>query len=180
MRAAPASLERLIRALTRLPGIGVKTATRLALYLMRRSPAEARELAEALAGLHQGIRLCSICYTFSEEDPCVLCADPSRDPRLLCVVEEPGDLLVMEKTGVFSGRYHILHGVISPVDGIGPEELRIPLLEARIRRDRVEEVLLGLSSTVPAEATAPIWRNAWQPCRFASPGWPGVFLWAWT
>ncbi|MDR0477715.1 MAG: recombination mediator RecR [Desulfobulbaceae bacterium] len=154
MRVIPPALERLIEALSRLPGIGNKTATRLALNILRRPPAQALELATALNGLHQAICLCSHCFAFSEEDPCAICADPRRDPGLLCVVEESGDLLAIEKTASFRGRYHILHGVLSPIDGIGPGELKIKELEARAHGGEVAEILIATSSTVPGEATA--------------------------
>lgn len=154
MQIIPPALERLIEALGKLPGIGKKTATRLALNVLRRPPAHALELAEALAELHPATQLCSCCFAFSENDPCAICADPKRDGRLICVVEEPGDLLAIEKTASFRGHYHILHGVIAPIDGIGPDELKIKELLSRIGNGTVEEVLIATSSTVPGEATA--------------------------
>ena len=154
MQIVPPALERLITDFARLPGIGRKTATRLALYVLRRPAAEARLLANDLIALHETIHLCSQCFTFSETDPCLLCANPGRDPRLICVVEEPGDQLAIEKTGAFRGVYHILHGVLSPMDGIGPEELKIRELLARVEGGAADEVLIATSSTVPGEATA--------------------------
>ena len=154
MQAVPPPLERLIVDLTRLPGIGRKTATRLALYMLRRPAAEARGLAENLSLLHSSIRLCSGCFTFSETEPCPICGDVKRNSRLVCVVEEPGDMIAIEKTGSFRGVYHVLHGVLSPMDGIGPEELKIQELYQRISRGTLEEILLATSSTVPGEATA--------------------------
>ncbi len=154
MLAVPPALERLIDELTRLPGIGRKTATRLALYMLRRPAVETLGLAEALSVLHSSIRLCSGCFTFSETDPCPICGDPKRNSRLVCVVEEPGDMIAIEKTGTFKGVYHILHGVLSPMDGIGPEELKIRELYQRITAGDPEEILLATSSTVPGEATA--------------------------
>lgn len=154
MQVVPPALERLINDLTRLPGIGRKTATRLALYLLRRPATETLSLSESLANLHASIRLCSSCFAFSETDPCAICGDARRNERLVCVVEEPGDLMAIEKTGVFRGVYHILHGVLSPMDGIGPEELKIRELFKRIRTQQIEEILLATSSTVPGEATA--------------------------
>ncbi len=150
----PHALERLIQDLTRLPGIGKKSASRLALNILRRPPAEARELATALIELHSSIQLCSCCFTFSESDPCALCADPKRDASLICVVEQPGDLLAIEKTGTFQGHYHILHGVLSPIDGIGPGEIKVTELEARAGNGTIKEILIATSSTVPGEATA--------------------------
>ncbi len=154
MQVVPPALERLIRELTRLPGIGRKTATRLALHHLRRPVAEARALAEALAELHENIRLCSGCFAFSESDPCAICSDATRNHRLICVVEEPGDLMAIEKTAAYRGRYHILHGVLAPMDGIGPDELKIRELLDRVRGGEISEVLIATSSTVPGEATA--------------------------
>ncbi|MEW6218214.1 MAG: recombination mediator RecR [Thermodesulfobacteriota bacterium] len=150
----PAALVRLIEDLHRLPGIGRKTATRLALFLLRRPAAEAQALARSLAELHGAIRLCSVCCAFSATDPCPVCADPSRDRGLVCVVEEASDLAAVEKSGTYRGLYHVLHGVLSPVDGIGSEELKVDLLVARARQPQIREVLIATSSTVPGEATA--------------------------
>ena len=154
MQAIPPALERLIIDLAKLPGIGRKTATRLALYILRRPAAEAQTLVEDLAALHTSIRLCHCCFAFSETDPCQICSDARRDAGLVCVVEEAGDMISIEKTGAFRGVYHILHGVLSPMDGLGPAELKIKELFARVRQGGVQEVLLATSSTVPGEATA--------------------------
>lgn len=154
MQIIPPALERLIADLGRLPGIGRKTATRLALYILRRPATEARNLAGDLLHLHEMIHLCSQCHTFSETDPCGICGNPGRDPRLVCVVEEPGDQIAIEKTGAFRGVYHILHGVIAPMEGIGPGELKLAELMHRVKNGGVEEVLIATSSTVAGEATA--------------------------
>lgn len=154
MQVIPPALDRLIQDFSRLPGIGRKTATRLALYILRRPENEARNLAEDLLHLHAAIHLCRHCFTFSETNPCGICADAGRNQRLLCVVEEPGDQLIIEKTGAFNGLYHILHGVLAPMDGIGPEELKVRELLQRVAAGTVEEVLIATSSTVPGEATA--------------------------
>ncbi len=154
MQIVPPALDRLIRDLSRLPGIGNKTAARLAMNILRRPRTEACELASALSDLHDSIQLCSCCFTFSEDDPCVICADPRRNEKLVCVVEQPGDLLAIEKTGSFDGHYHILHGVLSPMDGIGPGEIKIEALMAKIGSGVIREVLVATSSTVPGEATA--------------------------
>ena len=154
MQIIPPALERLIADLSRLPGIGRKTATRLALYILRRPATEARNLAGDLLHLHEMIHLCSHCHTFSETDPCGICGNPDRDPRLVCVVEEPGDQIAIEKTGAFRGVYHILHGVIAPMEGIGPGELKLAELMQRVENGGVEEVLIATSSTVAGEATA--------------------------
>lgn len=154
MQVIPPALERLILDLTRLPGIGRKSATRLALYILRRPAAEARNLADDLCTLHDAIHLCRQCHTFSETDPCGICGNPNRNPRLVCVVEESGDQIAIEKTGVFRGVYHILHGVLAPMDGIGPDELKIRELRQRVALGGIDEVLIATSSTVPGEATA--------------------------
>ncbi|MEN8134491.1 MAG: recombination mediator RecR [Thermodesulfobacteriota bacterium] len=154
MNVVPPALARLIDDLNRLPGIGKKTATRLALHILRRPPVEAHDLAHDIANLHEAINLCSNCFAFSESDPCLICGDPGRDPGLICVVEGPADLMAIEKVASFKGQYHILHGVFSPMDGVGPAEIRIDALMSRVRRQGVAEVLLATSSTVPGEATA--------------------------
>lgn len=154
MKIVPPALERLISDLNRLPGIGKKTATRLALHILRNSPAEARSLSRSLAELHSLIQLCSNCFAFSETDPCGICSDSRREASLICVVEEPGDLMAIEKTNAFRGMYHILHGVLSPMDGIGPAEIKADALIERVRRQEAGEVLVATSSTVPGEATA--------------------------
>lgn len=159
MQVVPPALDRLIKDLSKLPGIGQKTATRLALYILRRPSSEARSLVESLALLHSSITLCSSCFAFSESDPCSICGDARRNRRIVCVVEEPGDLLSIEKTGAFRGIYHILHGVLSPMDGIGPKEIKIRELCNRIENQDVEEVLIATSSTVPGEATASFLMN---------------------
>lgn len=154
MQVVPPALERLIVDLAKLPGIGRKTATRLALYILRRPAAEAQSLVEDLANLHSSIKLCGSCYAFSESDPCGICSDSRRNDKIVCVVEEPGDMMSIEKTGAYRGVYHILHGVLSPMDGIGPRELKIKELLDRIERQAVQEILIATSSTVPGEATS--------------------------
>lgn len=154
MHVIPPPLEQLIEELTKLPGIGKKTATRLALYILRRPATEAASLAETLSVLHDSIQLCSTCFAFSEHDPCDICSDSRRDHRVICVIEGPGDLLAIEKTSSFHGVYHILHGVLSPMEGIGPDELKIKELLKRIASGEVEEVLIATNLTVPGEATA--------------------------
>ncbi len=154
LQVIPPALERLIQDLCKLPGIGQKTASRLGMTILRRPANEARELADALTQLHSSIQLCSCCFTFSESDPCSICGNLKRDASLVCVVEQPGDLLAIEKAGNFNGHYHILHGVLSPMDGIGPAELKIKELEARINSGTIKEIFIATSSTVPGEATA--------------------------
>jgi len=154
MQVVPPALERLIQDLSKLPGIGKKTASRLAMHIMRSPAAEAKSLAADLDELHNVVKLCSSCFIFSETDPCKICSDPNRTNEVVCVVEGPGDLFAIEKTGAYNGLYHILHGVLAPMDGIGPDEIKINELIERIRRNNVKEILLATSSTVPGEATA--------------------------
>ena len=154
MQVMPPALERLIHDLNRLPGIGKKTASRLAMHIMRSPSEEARTLAADLMDLHNAVKLCSSCYVFSETDPCKICSDPGRNREVVCVVEGPDDLIAIEKTGAYQGLYHILHGVLAPMDGIGPEEIKVNELVDRVRREGIAEVLLATSSTVPGEATA--------------------------
>jgi recombination protein RecR len=150
----PEPVARLIDALQRLPGIGPKTAQRLTFFLLKRPAEEVRELSEALMGMKERIGHCHVCFNVTDQDPCRLCADPARDPRVLCVVEEPNDLLAMERTGEFRGRYHVLLGALSPLDGIGPEDLRIRELLARVEREGVSEIILATNPNVEGEATA--------------------------
>src|ERR1700760_233661 len=118
-------IQRLIREFSKLPGVGQKTATRLAFHILRTPVEQVRDLAEALTEIKEKIRFCSVCMSLTEQDPCQLCQDPSRDKHLLCVVAHPPDLLAVERTGSFRGRYHVLHGVLSPLEGIGPDDLRL-------------------------------------------------------
>ena len=150
----PEPVARLIEALQRLPGIGPKTAQRLAFFLLKQPAAEVAGLAEALGQLKSLIVHCSACYNVTQEDPCRICSDPRRDNRALCVVEEPNDLLALERTGEFRGYYHVLLGALSPLDGIGPEDLRVRELLVRLERTEVEEVILATNPSVEGEATA--------------------------
>ena len=147
-------IQRLILRLARLPGIGEKTATRLAFHILRAPEAQARELAQAILEVRERIRLCSVCCTLTEDDPCAICADARRDASMLCVVAHPTDLLAVERAGHYRGRYHVLHGVLSPLDGIGPEDLRIGELVRRLDADGPREVIVATSPNVEGEATA--------------------------
>jgi recombination protein RecR len=150
--AAP--LERLIERLRKLPGVGQKSAQRLAFFILRGDAEEARALAQAIVEVKEKIRLCTICFNITDTDPCLVCADAGRDVSSLCVVEEPHNLVAIEKSGQFRGRYHILHGSIAPLRGIGPDDLKIgPLLE-RLRDGTVKEVILATNPNVEGEATA--------------------------
>jgi recombination protein RecR len=148
------SFDRLIAELAKFPGIGRKTASRLALFILRQPQSEAEALADAIKELKARIRFCSICFHFTETDPCALCSDPARDDSILCVVQEPQDLLAIERSRSFHGRYHVLHGALSPLDGIGPEDLKIPELLSRLQGGTVTEVLLATNFSVEGEATA--------------------------
>jgi recombination protein RecR len=147
-------VAQLIDALARLPGIGPKTASRLTFYLLRDQEGLAAALAEALLALHAGTMLCEVCYNVAEQSPCPLCADPGRDGGLICVVEEPMDVLAIERTGAFHGVYHVLHGALSPIDGVYPEKLRIAELSDRVRDLRPREVILATNPSLEGENTA--------------------------
>jgi recombination protein RecR len=152
--ARPEPLDRLVRALRRLPGIGDKTATRLAFFLLSAPQSLAAELGEAILRLRREIRLCEHCFALTAESPCAICADPSRDESLVCVVEEPADLASIESTGGFRGRYHVLGGVIAPLDGVGPEALRVDALLERVAAGVIKEVILATNPSPEGEATA--------------------------
>jgi recombination protein RecR len=152
MATPPDSLQRLIEEFTRLPGIGRKSAQRLALYIMKRPAVEVREMAAALIDIKEKMKYCSVCWNFTEIDPCAVCASPRRASGTICVVEEPNDVLAIERTCEYRGSYHVLGGALSPLEGIGPEEIRVRELLARVGGD-VEEVILALSGTIEGEAT---------------------------
>ncbi len=147
-------IARLVKELARLPGIGEKTAQRLAFHVLEAGPEYARALAEAVVGVVRDVRCCSVCQTLTEQDPCALCADDRRDPRIICVVEGVPDLLAVERTREFRGRYHVLHGALSPLDGVGPSDLKIKELLVRLEREPAEEVLVATNPDVEGEATA--------------------------
>jgi recombination protein RecR len=152
-------ISRLIRELAKLPGIGEKTASRLAFHILRAPGEYARDLAQALVEVKEKIRLCSTCMNLTEQDPCTLCSDVRRDPSLVAVVATPPDLYAIERTGGFRGRYHVLHGVLSPLEGIGPDDLRIKELLGRVGRPKegeaaLKEIIVATSPNVEGEATA--------------------------
>jgi recombination protein RecR len=150
----PEPVARLIEALQRLPGIGPKTAQRLTFFMLKRPADEVRELADSLVGVKERIVSCSTCFNITDQDPCRLCSDPARDSGLLCVVEEPNDLLAMERTGEFKGRYHVLQGALSPLEGIGPDDIKVRELLARLDAGGASEVILATNPNVEGEATA--------------------------
>lgn len=147
-------MARLIEALRKLPGIGAKNAQRLAFHILRSSTEDAEALADAVRELKAKLRLCSICNNITDVDPCTYCASPTRSLRLICVVEEPGNIAVIEKTRSYNGVYHVLHGTLSPLHGVGPEHLRTGSLVARAERGEIDEVILATNPTVEGEATA--------------------------
>jgi recombination protein RecR len=153
VRSSP-PIDRLVAALRRLPGIGEKSAARLAFHLLSAPDAQVAELGDAIARLKKEIVLCAECFDLTDASPCAICRDARRDPSLLCVVEEPADLAAIEASGRFPGRYHVLGGALSPIDGIGPEELRVADLEARVARGGVREVILATNPTAEGDATA--------------------------
>jgi len=150
----PAPLEKLIRELSRLPGIGQKSATRVALHILKSDKGLAQNLAESLMKVKEEIRFCSRCFNFTDQDTCVICENGNRANGMLCVVEGPGDQLAIEESGVFKGRYHVLHGVLSPLDGVGPEDLKIGALLSRLENEGICEVILATNPTAEGEATA--------------------------
>lgn len=152
--SSPPVIERLVAALRRLPGIGEKSATRLAFFLLQAPASLVSELAEAMLRLKREVVFCEQCFDLAERSPCAICSDPKRDRRLLCVVEEPADRAAVERSGGYHGLYFVLGGTLSPLDGIGPEELRIGALLERVRRDPPEEVILATNPNAEGDATA--------------------------
>jgi recombination protein RecR len=148
------SMTRLIQQFMRLPGIGEKTASRLAFHVLRVDRQHAQALADALLAVKDETRLCSVCFALTEADPCPICGDETRADDAICVVEEPADLLAVERAREFRGRYHVLHGTLAPLDGVGPDELKIQPLLVRLRDGRVREVILATNPTAEGEATA--------------------------
>lgn len=150
----PGPIAELIEQLGKFPGIGPKTAQRLAFFLLNLPSGEAERLAQAIMTARHQIRYCTTCFNFTDEDPCALCKNPRRDDSVLMVVEQPKDVVAMEKTREYRGRYHVLHGAISPMDGIGPDDLKVRELLGRLRGGVVHEVILATSSSLEGEATA--------------------------
>ena len=148
-----AEIDRMIQLLARLPGLGPRSARRAALHLLQRRESLLQPLAEALARAADSIKLCSVCGNLDDHDPCAICSDPGRDASLICVVEEVADLWALERSGAFAGRYHVLGGTLSALDGRGPEQLRVDGLAARARAPEVREVILALSATVDGQTT---------------------------
>ena len=154
VQALARPLARLIDELSKLPGVGPKTAQRLAYHILRTSNGDAESLAAAVRSVKTDLRYCGICFNIAEADPCAVCESTERDHRLVCVVEEPLDVLAIERTNLFRGVYHVLHGAISPVNGVRPDDLRIKELGARVRAGGVEELILATNPNLEGEATA--------------------------
>ena len=147
-------IQILIDEFRKLPGIGPKSAQRLVFFLLKEPDATSNGLAEAILGLKSSLQLCSQCNNITDTDPCRLCRDPNRDPKTICVVEEPFNVLSIEKSGGYRGLYHVLHGVISPINGIGPEDLKLKNLLERLADERVKEIIVATNPTAEGEATA--------------------------
>lgn len=154
MGTYPPSLEKLIAQFSRLPGIGQKSATRVALHILKSDEELARSLAQGLLDVKENIRFCSTCCNLTDDDPCPICTDPNRANGMLCVVEGPDDQMAIEESGTFKGRYHVLHGTLSPLDGIGPEDLKIHELVIRLEKEKIEEIILATNPTAEGEATS--------------------------
>ncbi len=147
-------INQLIRRLARFPGVGEKTASRLALYILRCSKEEAVDLAKSIINVKEKITLCPICYNLTDQNPCIICKDEKREKDVVCIVEEPGDLMALEGSGEFRGGYHVLHGVISPLDGVNPDDIRIKELMERLKGGQIKEVIVATNPTTNGNATA--------------------------
>jgi len=148
------SVENLINEFRKLPGIGPKSAKRIVFYLLKLSHSDITKLSQALVEMKEKVKICKYCYNLTEEDVCSICRDQSRDKKKICIVEEVSDLIIIEKTGEYKGLYHVLGGLLSPIENIGPKEIRIPMLLERIKNDNTEEVIMALNPTVEGESTA--------------------------
>ena len=147
-------MARLIEELKKLPGVGGKTAQRYAFHILRSNDEDAEQLADSIRQLKASLHLCSVCNNITDVDPCVYCSNPTRNQRLVCVVEEPTNIAAIEKTGHYNGVYHVLHGALSPLHGVGPDQLRIASLERRVVSGSIDELILATNPTVEGEATA--------------------------
>lgn len=150
----PATIGVLVKNLSKLPGIGEKTAERLSMHMLQAPLKEMENLAKSILDVKEKVRLCSVCFGLSDGEVCKICNNPGREQNVICLVEQPADLVAIEKSGAFKGLYHVLHGVLSPMEGIGPENIRIKELEARILEGRINEVVIATATNVEGEATA--------------------------
>jgi recombination protein RecR len=156
-------INQLIKKLAKLPGVGGKTASRLALYILRSSKEEAYDLARSIVSVKEKITFCSVCYNLTDENPCNICKDEKRDKEIICVVEEPGDLMALESSGEFKGKYHVLFGVISPLDGVTPDDIKVQELLERLNNGQVKEVIVATNPTTNGNATALYLSNLIKP-----------------
>ena len=156
-------INQLIKKLAKLPGVGGKTASRLALYILRSSKEEAYDLARSIVNVKERITFCSVCYNLTDDNPCNICKDEKRDKEIICVVEEPGDLMALESSGEFKGKYHVLFGVISPLDGVTPDDIKIQELLERLNNGQVKEVIVATNPTTNGNATALYLSNLIKP-----------------
>ena len=156
-------INQLIKKLAKLPGVGSKTASRLALYILRSSKEEAYDLARSIVNVKEKITFCSVCYNLTDENPCKICKDEKRDKETICVVEEPGDLMALESSGEFKGKYHVLFGVISPLDGVTPDDIKMQELLGRLNNGQVKEVIVATNPTTNGNATALYLSNLIKP-----------------
>lgn len=154
MAGYAAPIRRLIQELGRFPGIGEKTASRLANFILRASKEDARRLAQSIIEVKEKICFCSVCFNLAEEELCDICRDEGREKDVICVVEDPDSLIAVEESGCFRGTYHVLHGVLAPLDGVGPEQLRLKELMARIEADSIKEIILATNPSIQGESTA--------------------------
>ncbi len=150
----PECVQRLVAQLSKLPGVGPRSAERIALHIIQADKTLAADLAQAVVEARSNTRFCSICGSLTQDSPCSLCKDPNRDGSLICVVEKPVDILNIEKSGAFRGRFHVLGGTISPLDGVGPEDLNIASLEERLNREAIHEIILAMGTHVEGDATS--------------------------
>ena len=154
MPALPEAIASLIAALNKLPGIGPRSAERIALYLVQTETGAVKQLAETLLNARERVKLCAVCGALTENSPCNICSDPRRDSSLICVIERPVDIISIEKSGTFRGKYHVLGGKISPLDGVQPEDLRISALEERLSMEPIREIVIALGTDVEGDATS--------------------------
>lgn len=159
----PTSIRNLIKQLTLLPGIGEKTAERLAMHILRASTTETDALCQAIMYLKQNVKLCVECFSLSDSECCQICSDPSRDASTICVVEQPAEMVAIEKGGFFKGKYHVLQGVLSPIEGVGPDQIRIKELISRMKNGNIKEVIIAVSTSVEGESTATYIANVLKP-----------------
>jgi recombination protein RecR len=150
----PSSIINVIKQLSKLPGIGEKTAERLAMYILKMSYADAEQLSQSILTLKKRIKICSMCFALSDNETCSICSDPARDATLLCVVEQPADMASIEKSNAYKGRYHVLQGALSPMNGIGPDDIQINELILRVKEGTIKEVILATGTNLEGESTA--------------------------